>query len=222
MRKIKTTPGKYYHLLNRGNNKQNIFKETRDWIRFLFLILYFQSPTTAFLNNIGRSVSYFVEHSVFNMSKKNQEKIFKKRYIELISFALMPNHFHLVVKETRKNGISNYMQRALNAYTKYFNAKYGNSGHLFQGPYKIVEIKNNEQLLHLSAYVHRNPRELKEWKDKENLFPWSTYQDYIKENRWGELIKREIVLDQFSGKKEYQDFTETSGAKLLLEEAHLI
>jgi len=106
------------------------------------------------------------------------------------------------------------MQRILTAYTKYFNAKYGKSGHLFQGPFQIVHVEDNEQLLHLSAYIHRNPREIKEWKDKEHQYTWSSYQDCIAENRWKELLKHQIITDQFSGKKEYQDFVETSGTKL--------
>ena len=62
------------------------------------------------------------------------------------------------------------MQRILNAYTKYFNAKYKKTGHLFQGPFKAVHIERNEQLLHLSAYIHRNPREIKGWKNREHLY----------------------------------------------------
>ena len=83
------------------------------------------------------------------------------RYVELVSFAFIPNHFHLIVHEKKENGISQYMQRILNAYTKYFNAKYKKTGHLFQGPFKAVHTESNEQLLHLSAYIHRNPERLR-------------------------------------------------------------
>lgn len=209
--------GEYYHIYNRENSKQNLFLEERDWIRFLFLILYLQSPIS--FNNSGRPVSYFVGHQKFNIKDND---VIKNRYVELINFCLMPNHFHITAHEVKEGGISKYLQRVQIAYTKYLNTKYGKSGHLFQGAFQSVHIKNNEQLLHLSAYIHRNPREIKEWKNKEHQYPWSSYQDYIKENRWGELIKREIISDQFSDKKEYQDFIETSGAKLLLDETHLI
>lgn len=220
MRKIKISISEHYHIFNRGNNKQNIFLDGRDRIRFLFLILYLQSPLV--FQNMSRPVSNFVKSSAFNISGTITEKIIKNRYVELVNFTLMPNHFHISIRELKEEGISQYMQRILTAYTKYFNAKYGKSGHLFQGPFQIVHIEDNEQLLHLSAYIHRNPRELKEWKNKEHQFPWSSYQDYITENRWGELIKREIILDQFSDKKEYQNFVKTSGAKLEPDEKYLL
>ncbi|MFA4890583.1 MAG: transposase [Candidatus Paceibacterota bacterium] len=212
--------GEYYHIYNRENNKQNLFLEERDWIRFLFLILYLQSPVL--FNNMSRPISYFVRHRRFNISDKDILGIIKNRYVELINFCLMPNHFHITVREIKEGGISKYLQRIQIAYTKYLNTKHEKSGHLFQGSFRSVHIKNNEQLLHLSAYIYRNPREIPKWKNKEGEYFWSSYQDYIKENRWGELIKREIILDQFSNKKEYQDFIETSGTKLLLDETHLI
>lgn len=212
MRKFKAVPGEYYHIYNRGNNKQNIFIDKSDWVRFAFLIIYFQSPIV--FSNIGYSVSNFNKYQVYGISKKILEKILENRNVELINFTNMPNHFHLTVMEIEENGISSYMQRVQNAYTKYFNTKYKKSGHLFQGPYNIVHVKNNEQLLHLSAYIHRNPREIKQWKNKEDKYSWSSYQDYINENRWGELLKPKIILDQFSNKEEYGNFVNTSGTKL--------
>ena len=211
MRKIKIVPGEYYHIYNRGNNKQPIFRDEKDWARLLFLIIYFQSPLI--FRNIGRQIAHFVRHSVFNISDEIVEEIVKNRVVELVNFTLMPNHFHLIVHELKERGISQYMQRVLNAYTKYFNTKYKNSGHLFQGPFRIVHIKDDEQLIYLSAYIHRNPREIKEWVNKEHTFPWSSYQDCINKNRWGELLKIDIITEQFSSGEKYKSFVETSGAK---------
>ena len=218
--KDKIVSGEYYHVLNRGNNKQNIFIDDRDRVRLLFLILYFQSSTSIY--NIGRPVSYFVKHQMFNKSNDLLEKILKNRIIELVNFSLMPNHFHLILYSNKENGISSYMQRIQNSYTKYFNTRHNKSGHLFQGVFKRIHIKNNEQLLHLSAYIHRNPRELSQWKNKENKYPWSSYQDCVGENRWGELLKPKIITGQFSSPKEYQNFVENSGTKLNLEKEHLV
>ncbi|MBU3925562.1 transposase [Patescibacteria group bacterium] len=220
IRKEKITPGEYYHIFNRGNNKQNIFREEKDLARLLFLILYLQSPVVIY--NISNIVSNFIRHRVFNNSKKTLKNILDNRTVELISFAQMPNHFHLIVKEIHEGGISQYLQRIQDAYTKYFNIKYGSSGHLFQGPFKAVRIKNNEQLLHLSAYIHRNPREIKQWYKKEHLYIWSSYQDYISDNRWGDLLKNDIIIRQFKTTNQYKDFVKTSGTKLLLDEKHFI
>lgn len=203
--------GEYYHIINRGNNKQTIFKEKRDYIRFLFLILYFQSKQT--FPQIGRSISNFVKHRVFDMDSNIVNEIVKTRYVELIGFSLMPNHFHLIIYCTKDDGISMYMQRILNSYTKYFNAKYDQSGHLFQGPYKAIYIEDDNQLSYTSAYIHRNPTELKEWKKKEIDYPWSSYQDYVIKNRWGTLLQNNIVMDRFENEKDYNEFVKNSGAK---------
>ncbi len=213
MREPKITPNEYYHIFNRGMSKQKIFLEKRDWIRFLFLILYFQSPIT--FNNISRSTKHFVKHSVFNIDKKQILEIVQNRFVELTTFCLMPNHFHLIIKDNSSDGdgISHYMQRVLNSYTKYFNTKYKKSGHLFQGPYKAVHIEKNFQLLHLSAYIHKNPIELSKWNKNIYNYPWSSLQDYNIKNRWGNLIKLEIITEQFNTKNSYKKFVETSTAK---------
>jgi len=215
--KEKIALGEYYHIFNRGNNKQDIFFDSRDWIRFLFLILYFQSSLPIY--NIGRQVTYFNRHQVFNIST---EKIIKDRITELVSFALMPNHFHLILYESKQDGIPKYMNKIQDGYTKYINTKYNKSGHLFQGRFQRVHIKNNNQLLYLSTYIHRNPRELKHWTGKEEKFPWSSYQDFSQKNRWGELLKHQIITEQFSNPNEYKLFTEQSIAKLLDKDKKLL
>jgi len=211
MRRIKSTTGGYYHILNRGNNKQSIFKDDRDIIRFLFLILYFQSPVN--FCHVNRAVSNYVKHSVFDISEETLKKIMDSRYVEIIGFSLMPNHFHLIVHELEEDGISRFMQRILNSHTKYFNTKNKTSGHLFQGPFKIIPVEEDNQLLYLSAYIHRNIREIERWTNKEHLYPFSSYQDFIKENRWGGLLNPEIILNQFPSKEKYKSFVENSRAK---------
>lgn len=217
MPKTKIVVDEYYHVYNRGNNKQNIFFEERDYIRFLFLILYFQGGDSVY--NIGRHVSNYVRHRMFNI---DFEKISKNKKVELLAFALMPNHFHFILKEKEQGGISKYLQRIQNSYTKYINTKNRKNGHLFQGSYQSVHVTSNEQLLHLSAYIHRNSREIKKWKGKEDVFPWSSFTDYIKKNRLGKLLSTELLLSQFKKPEEYKSFTDESGTKLCLEEKEMI
>lgn len=224
MRNIIIAPNEHYHIFNRGNNKQLIFLDDRDRKRFLFLILCLQSTTQ--IPNMNRFIanSNTVQHSVLNIPKNLYKKLVIHRYVKLINFACMPNHFHLTVQEMNEGGISRYMQRLLNAYTKYFNTKYKRLGHLFQGPYRAVHIGDNDQLLYLSAYIHCNPKEITRWRDSAWDYPWSSYQDYIKTNRWNDLLHHAIIRDQFSNGKEYKKFVETSGAKEIeinLDETHL-
>lgn len=216
MRNIEISVGEYYHVFNRGVLKQNIFHTDADYARFLFSILHLQSPVG--FPQMSRPAQQFVKHSVFDIDTEIINNIVVQRYVELVSFCLMPNHFHLILKEKEEGGIARYMQRVLNGYTKFCNTKYQRSGHLFQGPYKATHVSANDQLLYLSAYIHRNPRELKKWRNRENVYPWSSYQDFVDENRWGSLLSPDIILEQFANKEKYADFLKTSTAKLLEEE----
>jgi len=211
MRLIRIAPGEYYHIFNRAVNKQVIFHDVRDYVRFLFLILYLQSPIV--FPQINRAVTQFVKSRAFDT--KNEGDIVKKRTVELVAFCIMPNHFHLIVKESDEGGIATYMQRVLTSYSKYYNTKYKKSGHVFQGPYRAVHVSDDRQLLHLSAYIHRNPREISKWFNKEDEYQWSSYQDFIDENRWGNLIVPDIILEQFKDKTKYKNFVKTSPSKIL-------
>jgi putative transposase len=205
------TPGEYYHVLNRGVRKQLIFHNSRDYSRFLFLILFLQGEFVT--TNTARHVTSFIDKDNFAVSENSKLSLIATRKIELVNFALMPNHFHLTLFEKTEGGIAKYMQRILNAYTKYYNAKYAISGHLFQGKFKRIHVESNDQLLYLSTYIHKNPTEIKGWANKANKYPWSSYQDYVLENRWGELLARDIILEQFNSPGEYQRHVKGSVAK---------
>ena len=211
IRKIQFTPGEHYHLCARGVGKQNIFLEEKDFIRFLFLILHFQAPVKFF--NIGRQVSHFVKSKAFNINEEDIKNITSVREVLLEEFTIMNNHFHILLREEVQRGTTNYMQRVLTSHAKYFNTKYKRSGHVFEGKFRAVHIESDEQLIYLSAYIHRNPREIVGWKRKEHQYPWSSYQDHIQDNRWGKLLDPSIILDQFSGPSSYRKFVEKSGAK---------
>lgn len=208
-----TMPGEYYHVYNRGAHKHQIYKESSDSVRFLFGALHYQSPTPFI--NIHRVVRGFDSKTGFPVSDEDFDSVIRGRSVELVAFCIMGNHFHFIVRELVERGTERYMQRLEVAYTKYFNTKYETSGHVFEGRYKAKHISDNEYLTHLSAYIHRNPRELKTWRGREHEYPWSSYQDYVTENRWGGLLAQEIILDQFEGTKSsnYADFVKSSPTK---------
>lgn len=202
--------GEFYHIYNRGVLKQNIFLDNRDYARFLFLILSFQSSTV--FKNIGRQVSAFVQSSTFNIEESD---VTSNRGVELLAFALMPNHIHLLAKEVEESGLANYMHRVNTAYTKYFNTKYKRGGHLFQSRYRSVLVDNNDQLLYLSAYVHKNPKTLKGWSSRYHQYPWSSCGDFIRTNRWNNLLVTDPILGQFKNQDEYRDWIANTTAKEL-------
>ncbi|MBI4434721.1 transposase [Candidatus Uhrbacteria bacterium] len=205
MRTVAFAPGEYYHIYNRGNQKQDVFRSDEDRVRFLLSLLLLQHPDP--IIQLSRVAKQFVRNSVLDIPDMRQ------RLVELVAFTLMPNHFHCIAHEVHENGISRHMHRLLVSYTKYFNTKYEQVGHIFQGPFQAVHIEDDDQLLYCSAYIHRNPRELEGWRGREHEYPWSSYQDYVKANRWGALLQPEIVLRQTGRGNRYRRFVNMSGAK---------
>lgn len=201
----RTTPlvnGQIYHVMNRGVNHQIIFSDRRDYKRYQSLLFFYQ-----FLNLPTR-------YSKFNTLPLGQrEKLLSelktdgKKLISLISYCLMPNHFHIIVKQEAERGVSRYLSNLQNSYTKYFNLKNERIGHLFQGQFKAVRIQNENQLLHTSRYVHLNPYAsylVKNWGDLIN-YPWSSLNEYIG-NDSDRICITKTVLSSFPTKKKYLEF----------------
>ena len=218
-RKVAFAPDEYYHICNRGNRKQDIFLDDHDRARFLFLLLYGQS-SAPFINT-GKYVNVYIKTGKFRVKSGTIDKIIKNRIVELVAFCLMDNHFHIILRCVSDSGVSKYMQKILNAYTKYFNTKYEEVGHLFSGPFRAVHIDSNEQLVYTSAYVHKNPNEISKWRNKVEKYPWSSYGDYVSENRWGLLLEQKIILDQFQDSKDYLKWCKSCVAKENLSEEYL-
>lgn len=210
MKELVLTGGEYYHIYSRGVRKTQIFHDERDYIRFTYLLLHFQGEY--YPSNISSAVSNFVRCRSFQTRQSTIEKIVESRGVSLVAFTLMSNHLHLGLYAHKDGGISNYMKRVLGAYAKYYNEKYKETGHLFQGKFGRVHISSNEQFLHTTAYIHLNQTELKGWKRRELKYPWSSFQDY-KENRWGDLLDRTHILEQFDKSDDYIDWVNKSGAK---------
>lgn len=214
MTQIKNTPlasGEYYHVYCRGNNKQSIFINQEDRKRLLLNILLFQSTTS--LPHFSRLTETFSGEGLEEIDEELLTQIEETRIIELLAFSFMPNHLHLILKQREEDGISSCMARILNSYTKYFNIRHERTGHVFQGRFGRVHIESNDQLLYLSTYIHRQCREVPRWKGREAEYPWSSYQDYIKERRWGKLLETSLILNQFKSPQEYVRFTSESMAK---------
>lgn len=138
------------------------------------------------------------------MFKKIKEK--ERPLVSLIAFALMPNHFHLLIRQITENGISKYIKRVSDSYSRYFNVINKRTGPMFQGSFKAAHVESNEQLLHLSRYIHLNPLVSFVVNDNDfKSYPWSSLKDYLSDDRLS-IVDRAIILDQFKGSKEYLKF----------------
>lgn len=181
----------YYHLFNRGVEKRIIFSNEQDYQRFLKTLFYYQFS--------GPKPQFSTRDRFKNNAFRNNPKI-----IEIICYCLMPNHFHLLIKQLKDRGIQEFMQKVTNSYTKYYNTKHRRVGHLFQGAFKAVTVEKEEQLLHVSRYIHLNPYAAGITNHLENYI-YSSYPHYIGLSE-DKLCESKIVLDLFKNTSEYKEF----------------
>lgn len=181
----------YYHVFNRGVEKRKIFLDDQDYNIFLYyLFVYFASPEDVFRKYPALPL---------RLQGKNLSK-----EIEIIAYCLMPNHFHFLIKQNSKDGVSKLLRQLANAYTKYFNSKYKRIGPLMQGRFKAARIKDENSLIHLSRYIHLNPIVANITESLKN-YKWSSFPEYLGFNL-GINCKREKTLLSFPSVKEYEKF----------------
>lgn len=138
---------------------------------------------------------------------RQMKKYFLPKYAEIITYCLMPNHYHLMVYVNHEDFGKVVMMPLILSYTKSINHEMGKTGHLFQGPYQAKHIETNSQLIHLSRYIHLNPVKA---GLVENARDWtySSYRDYIG-LRDGALPNPNIVLSDFLGVADYRQYVES-------------
>lgn len=193
----------YYHLYNRGVDKREIFLDEQDCIVFLHYLKIYLSPPETLLKDQLLLPKVLYKITKLNLSKE----------IDLLSFALMPNHFHMQVKQYTKQGIEKIARRVLTSYAQYFNKKYKRVGTLFETTYKAILLETEEQFLYLSSYIHRNPMRLK--NPKFDYIQLSSYPYYL-ELKNADWIKPKEILSYFRSsrnttvddKLSYQNFVE--------------
>lgn len=207
-----------YHIYNRGIEKQKIFLDVQDYRMFIyFLKRYLLSTDEVGPHQVYQDYCLEDKKFEYNYIRPNQWQtdIYKK--IQLWCYCLMPNHFHLMFKQLTERAITEFMRRLTNSYTKYFNRKYKRTDSFFQGRYKAVLIENESYLLHLSRYIHANPRELSTNIEDFRKYSYSSYLDYLGE-RHTKWVHPEEILSYFGKQKgdlggdefsSYQNFVET-------------
>ncbi len=206
MRNIKFQTGEYYHIYNRGVDKREIFMDESDYLKFLINLRLFN-------NNSKKEERDFVSRKA--QEKKIKEKELSSGYPELSSFleklpklvsiicyCLNPNHYHFILKQLVKDGISKFLHKLDLGYTHYFNQKHYRTGSLLHGTYRDVHITTNEYLIYLSAYINGNIEIHKIAKAED--WPWGSYKDYLA-LRNGTLCNKNIILDGFENINEYKD-----------------
>lgn len=200
----------HYHIYNRGVEKRIIFQDDQDYKVFLsYLKTYLEPPggPTERVAKIGETTFIAPKRPLNNFHQE----------ITLLAYCLMPNHFHLQVKQKSPRSIELFMRSLLTRYSTYFNKRYKRVGSLFQGTYKGVLVEGEAYLLHLSRYIHLNPVGHRRGDVKDApLHKWySSYKDYLKlrKTQW---LEPELILSFFKSAQKthfkdilsYQSFVE--------------
>lgn len=203
----------WYHCYSRGVEKRKIFFDAKDYNRFLHALYLCNSDIPVHRSNL-RGLS-------------NANILSTERGLPLVTigaYCLMPNHFHLLLKEISEGGISIFMQKLGTAYSMYFNIKYEHHGSLFAKPFKSKHVSDDRYLRRVVQYIHLNPIELFEhdWKrgivnDKRGLqnkieqYRYSSLVDYRGDNR-----DEKVILD--SNEREFLTGDESTSLSETLEE----
>lgn len=202
-RKTILAPDYIYHIFNRGVARLPIFSTTKDYSRFIELINYYRFINTSVSFSRFKKIPQPDREKILQeLEKKNESGI------QILTFCLMGNHYHFLIKQIGKSGITKFISNIQNGYAKYFNIKNDRSGPLFQPMFKGVMIETDEQLLHVSRYIHLNPSTgyLVKIEDLEN-YPWSSLGDYLKNTplTYG-FLNTDLIMGLIGSTDKYKKF----------------
>jgi putative transposase len=187
--------GEYYHVYNRGVGKMDIFKDSQDYTQFIIRL------------KLALGVD---PKEIMELSRKDvplRIRPIEKNSFSLVCFCLMPNHYHILIKQNSDVEVSTLISKVFTSYSMYFNKKYKRVGPIFQDSFKAVNVGNDEYLSWLSVYIHQNPSvaglvwDLNQWK-------WSSYPEYL--NGEGGVCEKGVVLDRYKNIIEYRKVVENS------------
>ncbi len=198
-RRVIFAEGEFYHIYNRGTDKRIVFNSDYDYRRFQALLFACNSPRPVDLSILGPGSSI---QDIFNIPRGEP-------IVDMCVYSLMPNHYHLLLREILPHGISQFMQKLSTAYTMYFNAANNRSGVLFQGKFKAKHADTTDYLKCLVSYIHINAISilqpdwkeigivnLQETKDFLSKYPYSSYMDYLGAQRLESAILNKEPIDE--------------------------
>lgn len=201
-RTVPLVTNEIYHILNRGNASTPIFRTRYDYQKFIQTFLYYRNNNTPVRFSKLTGIPRVERDKLLERLKKKKDFL-----VEITAYCLMPNHYHFILKQAKDKGILNFIRLSTNSYSRYFNAKNKRKGGLFEGRFKAVRVETDDQLLHLSRYVHLNPYSSFLVKDFEGLlkYPFSSLLEYVGSSKTN-ICKKENVLCQFPNPKGYKKF----------------
>ncbi len=218
-RKTPIVSGEIYHVFNRSIARQHIFLNQRDYQRAIETIDFYRY----------RKLPLRFSH--FNRLALEQKQEFinnhmrdSKPMLEIFAYCIMPNHIHFLLRQILDHSISDFMRNFQHSYSKYFNTKRERTGSLFQSMFKAVRVESDEQLLHVSRYIHLNPVTAYIIKIDDLIhYPWCSFKDYI-ESFDNSLVNTKVIMEYFKSQEEYKKFVfdQVKYQKSLVKIEHLL
>lgn len=186
-----------YHVYNRGVNKSLIFTDQRDYAVFLSFLKY------ALLSDEEHKQNELVETSLLTDAQRfNLRREGLAGKIDLVSYCLLPNHFHLLLYQYDPDAITKLMRSVATGYSMYFNKRHKRIGSLFQGVYKASRINSDAYWLHVTRYIHLNPLDIVEDFETYDYSSFRVYMGKIKQD-W---VKPDMIMDAFGSPAKYKKF----------------
>lgn len=218
MEREKIIIGSFVHVYNRGNRKQEIVRDDKDKWRFLEAIYYLNDEFLGanILREIQGSSLMTVVNKLFSRPVVWPER---KPLVKILNYSLLENHYHFFLKEIREGGVSLFMKRFGTSISKYFNAKYRESGRLFQGPYKMKRIDDEMYFKYLSVYIQvKNVFEMypggyeKAVSEFDKAYDWAVKYPFCSladcvSKRNSPIIDKDILGELFDNPEGYKEFT---------------
>lgn len=191
--------GEWYHCYTRGVDKRKTFDTKADYQRFIQILYLANNTEAVHRSNLGSS-----HESVFAHERG-------ELLVSVAAYCIMPNHFHLVMQETREGGIAKFMQKVGTSYAMYFNIKNERVGNLFVKPFRSKHLVTDGHWLHIAQYLHLNPLEIfaRGWRDgkvrysralenKLVTYQYSSLPDYLNVNRPEKAVLDPQARDLFA------------------------
>lgn len=200
-RKVTLVTNHFYHVFNRSVGRAPIFANKRSLGRALATLSYYRNKTTPLPFSKFLRLPYPEQMQL--LKKLDAQRDYPT---EIVCFCLMPNHYHLLLRQTENGGVETFIRIFQDSYAKYFNTRYERNGPLFGSRFKAVLVENKEQLIHLSRYVHLNPYTSAIVRKKKELltYPWSSLPEYLGHAKG--FCSPGTVISTFESPIHYQQF----------------
>lgn len=191
-RKVILATGETYHIFNRSLRQAPLFTNKREFDLFLMATKYYLQMDPP------------VKFSLFRQQPNKYELDFSKTLVKVIAYCLMPDHFHFMVTQLEDEGIKAFIHKLATSYSHYFNLKHNQRGSVFESKFKAVRVESQEQLVHLSRYIHLNPVTSFLIEDPEN-YDYSSYKIYLNKTVSDFVDPSDVMVD-FRSPKIYKEF----------------